>query len=116
MTLGGVDPAHYNGEFTYTPVSARLRGGGRWGGRARTIGGRDAHRRRRSRPRPTRARRPQVTVPGYWQLEADGLSIGGKPYGDGSFKAIADTGTSLLAGPTADVKARATQMRDERFG
>ena len=57
-----------------------------------------------------------MTVPGYWQLEADGLSIGGKPYGDGSFKAIADTGTSLLAGPTADVKARATQMRDERFG
>ena len=59
MTLGGVDPAHYTGEFTYTPVSARLRGGGRWGGE-----GEDDRRAGRAqkaeKPPPTDARAPSA--------------------------------------------------------
>jgi len=62
LTLGGVDPAHYSGEFTYTPV----------------------------------------TTPGYWQFGVDALSIDGTPF-SGAFKAIADTGTSLLALPKAEL-------------
>jgi len=62
LTLGGVDPAHYTGVFTYTPV----------------------------------------TIPGYWQFTVDSLQVGGAPF-SGAFKAIADTGTSLLALPKADL-------------
>lgn len=64
LSLGGADPAHYSGYFTYVPV----------------------------------------TVPGYWQFDVDGLAVGGSSYSSG-FKAIADTGTSLLAVPKSDVKA-----------
>mmetsp|Transcript_13828 Transcript_13828/g.42093 ORF Transcript_13828/g.42093 Transcript_13828/m.42093 type:complete len:236 (-) Transcript_13828:378-1085(-) len=62
LTLGGVDPTHYTGEFTYTPV----------------------------------------TIPGYWQFAVDSLQVDGSPM-LGAFKAIADTGTSLLALPKADL-------------
>jgi len=62
LSLGGADPAHYTGGFTYVPV----------------------------------------TVPGYWQFNVDGLAVGGSSYSS-TFKAIADTGTSLLAVPKADV-------------
>jgi len=63
LSLGGADPNHYTGDFTYVPV----------------------------------------TVPGYWQFDVDGLSVGGTSYSS-TFKAIADTGTSLLSVPKADVK------------
>lgn len=45
----------------------------------------------------------------YWQFDLDGLAVDGKPLvTQGS--AIADTGTSLLVGPTADVKKLAAAL------
>jgi len=64
LTLGGVDPNYYSGEFTYTPV----------------------------------------TTPGYWQFSASAVAVGGKAF-SGEIKAIADTGTSLLAIPKDQVTA-----------
>ncbi|KAL6055359.1 Lysosomal aspartic protease [Balamuthia mandrillaris] len=66
MVLGGVDPDHYTGDFSFTPV--------------------------------TRA--------AYWQFAVNEMTIGGQPFGgcDGGCQAIADTGTSLIAGPTKAVE------------
>ncbi|KAF6020114.1 cathD [Bugula neritina] len=47
-----------------------------------------------------------VSKQGYWQFKMDGLWINGKMSPDlcvGGCQAIADTGTSLLAGPTAEI-------------
>jgi len=62
LSLGGVDPNHYTGAFTYVPVTSET----------------------------------------YWQFNMDALAVGGTTYCT-TCKAIADTGTSLLAGPTAIV-------------
>eukprot|EP01023_Acetabularia_acetabulum_P002127 TRINITY_DN1081_c1_g2_i1.p1 TRINITY_DN1081_c1_g2~~TRINITY_DN1081_c1_g2_i1.p1 ORF type:complete len:527 (-),score=108.70 TRINITY_DN1081_c1_g2_i1:271-1773(-) len=46
-----------------------------------------------------------VTKPGYWQFKMDGVKVSSEAEGfcKGGCKAIADTGTSLLVGPTKEI-------------
>jgi phytepsin len=64
LVLGGTNPDHFTGEFTYVPLTTQT----------------------------------------YWQFSADKISIGGTTYCK-TCKAIADSGTSLLAGPSEVVAA-----------
>jgi len=45
----------------------------------------------------------------YWQIKLDGLKLNGESIGSTPY-AIVDSGTSLMAGPTADVQAIATGL------
>eukprot|EP00052_Salpingoeca_macrocollata_P023434 m.205856 g.205856 ORF g.205856 m.205856 type:complete len:386 (-) comp22027_c0_seq2:486-1643(-) len=45
-----------------------------------------------------------VTRDGYWQLEMNTVSIAGLSFCQSGCNAIADTGTSLLAGPTTEIE------------
>lgn len=65
LLLGGVDPAHYTGNFTYVPLTNET----------------------------------------YWEFAMDGVAVGSSSFCVGGCKAIADSGTSLLAGPKESVKA-----------
>nr|AEI58895.1 cathepsin D [Pteria penguin] len=53
-----------------------------------------------------------VTKQGYWRFKMDGIMMNGKAskYCSGGCKAIADTGTSLLAGPKTEVDALNKQI------
>jgi len=74
LVLGGVDPSHYTGDFTYVPVIQTVPG--KWG---------------------------------YWALAMDDAKVGGTSV-TSTRKAIIDSGTSLLAVPTADIKKIATAV------
>lgn len=63
LVLGGVDPAHYTGDFHVVPLSSKT----------------------------------------YWAIDMDGMYIGGEKVSS-TKKAIMDSGTSLLAGPKAEIK------------
>lgn len=45
-----------------------------------------------------------VTRQGYWQIQMDKINIGSQTFCKGSCPAIVDTGTSLLTGPTDEIK------------
>ena len=65
LSLGGVDPKHYTGDFTYAALTHT------W----------------------------------YWMFNMDDITVNGKSVAGGVKAAIADTGTSLIAGPVAAVEA-----------
>lgn len=62
LVLGGIDPDHYTGDFTYAPLTNKT----------------------------------------YWEFAFDGIKVGDTSV-FGAGRAIADSGTSLIVGPTAQV-------------
>merc|ERR1711865_318482 len=74
LVLGGVDSAHYTGDFSYVPVIATA-----------------------------------ANKFGYWALKMDDAQISGKSI-TSVRKAIVDSGTSLMAVPTSDIKSIAAAV------
>jgi len=56
-----------------------------------------------------------VTAQGYWEFKMDGISVGSTKYCQGGCKAIADTGTSLLAGPSSEIAKLNSQIGATKF-
>lgn len=56
-----------------------------------------------------------VVEQAYWEISLDGVSVEGKTYGSNT-KAIVDSGTSLLTGPTADVAEIASKLGAVEIG
>jgi len=69
LVLGGTDPSHYTGSFTYVPIKTQT----------------------------------------YWEFVVDSIAVSTTTYCT-NCNAIADSGTSLLAGPTAMVAAIQQQI------
>jgi hypothetical protein len=74
LTLGGTNPKHYSGDFTWVNLLAAT----------------------------------------YWEITLGGLSIDGQQYASAS-KAIVDSGTSMLTGPSDVVAAIAKQIGAKAF-
>lgn len=74
LVLGGVDEAHYTGDFTHVPVIDMVPG-----------------------------------KKGYWTIAMDDVQISGDSY-TSTKKAIVDSGTSLMAVPTADFAKLAAKV------
>lgn len=74
LVLGGVDPAHYKGDFSHVPVIETAPG-----------------------------------KYGYWAIAMDDVQIQGESY-TSTRKAIVDSGTSLMAIPTADFTKLAAKV------
>lgn len=74
LVLGGVDPAHYSGDFAYQPIIDSAPG-----------------------------------KVGYWAIAMDDVTIAGESH-TSVRKAIVDSGTSLLAVPTADIAKFAAKV------
>jgi phytepsin len=70
MVLGGVDQAHYTGDFVYTPLTSET----------------------------------------YWRFQLDSFGLQGSGPICTKCSAIADTGTSLIAGPSDVVKQLNAQI------
>lgn len=58
-----------------------------------------------------------VDKQGYWQFKLDGINVGGQSsdFCKGGCEAAADTGTSLIAGPTKEIQTLATQIGAQPF-
>jgi len=69
LTIGGVNSAHFSGDFSYVPLASK----------------------------------------DYWSIKLDGIKLDGSKIGS-TTKAIVDSGTSLMAGPTTEVKAIASAL------
>jgi len=80
LVVGGVNPAHYTGEFATVPVIPIVAG-----------------------------------KYGYWEIEMDDITVNGASM-TSARKAIIDSGTSLLACPSADIKAFAAAVGAKPLG